>query len=110
MANQPIVYLHRTVYREAVARETNEQLIQAADALFYGEGLRSASMERDRGEGRRDQAHRILYRFPSKDDLIAAYLTARDEPTFARQAAWLDETKGICPSKSSDYSKIWLGR
>ena len=41
----------------------------------------------------------IYYHFASKDDLIAAYLTARDEPTFARQAAWLDETKGDLPEQ-----------
>src|SRR5258708_30559152 len=41
----------------------------------------------------------IYYHFSSKDDLIAAYLTARDEPTFARQAAWLDETKGDLPEQ-----------
>jgi AcrR family transcriptional regulator len=38
---------------------------------------------------------RTLYNhFRSKDDLIAAYLEARDEPTLARYAHWLDETEG----------------
>ncbi len=41
----------------------------------------------------------IYYHFPSKDDLIAAYLAARDEPTFARQTAWLDETQGSLPEQ-----------
>src|SRR5258706_11122856 len=41
----------------------------------------------------------IYYHFHSKDDLIAAYLTAPGEPTFARQAAWLDETKGDLPEQ-----------
>ena len=64
-------------------RATREQIIQAADALFYGEGIRSASM--DAIAARASVTKRtIYYHFPSKDDLIAAYLTARDEPTFAR--------------------------
>jgi len=80
------------------ARATREQIIQAADALFYGEGIRSASM--DAIAARAGVTKRTLYyHFASKDDLIAAYLTARDEPTFTRQAAWLDETKGDLPEQ-----------
>ena len=78
------------------ARTTREQIVQAADDLFYGEGIKSASLDAiavKAGVTKRT----IYYHFPSKDDLIAAYLTARDEPTFARQAAWLDETEGDLP-------------
>src|SRR5215469_12487854 len=75
------------------AQTTRGKIIQAAGALFYGEGIRSASM--DAIAARASVTKRtIYYHFPSKDDLIAAYLAAGDEPTFARQAAWLDETKG----------------
>jgi AcrR family transcriptional regulator len=80
------------------ARTTREQIVQAADDLFYGEGIKSASLDAiavKAGVTKRT----IYYHFPSKDDLIAAYLTARDEPTFARQAAWLDETKGDLPAQ-----------
>ena len=80
------------------ARTTREQITQAADSLFYGEGIRSTSM--DAIAARAGVTKRtIYYHFPSKDDLIAAYLTARDEPTFARQAAWLDETKDDLPEQ-----------
>jgi len=72
------------------AHATRQQIIQAADALFYGEGIRSASMDAIAAKAGVTK-RTIYYHFPSKDDLIAAYLTARDEPTFARQAAWLDE-------------------
>ena len=78
------------------ARTTREQIIEAADALFYGEGIRSASMDAIAAKAGVTK-RTIYYHFPSKDDLIAAYLAARDEPTFARQAAWLDETKGDLP-------------
>src|SRR5258708_31277523 len=80
------------------ARTTREQIIQAADALFYGEGIRSASMDAIAAKASVTK-RTIYYHFLSKDDLIAAYLTARDEPTFARQAAWLDETKGDLPEQ-----------
>jgi len=80
------------------ARTTREQIIQAADALFYGEGIRGASMDAI-AEKASVTKRMIYYHFPSKDDLIAAYLAARDEPTFARQAAWLDETRGDLPEQ-----------
>ena len=91
-ANRRFVYIHWSVYIRPW-RATREQIIQAADALFYGEGIRSASM--DAIAAKAGVTKRTLYyHFRSKDDLIAAYLTARDQPTFARQAAWLNETKG----------------
>src|SRR5215469_13191101 len=80
------------------ARATREQIVQAADALFYGEGIRSASMDAI-AERAGVTKRTIYYHFPSKDDLIAAYLAARDAPTFARQATWLDETQGDLPEQ-----------
>jgi len=80
------------------ANATREQIIQAADCLFYGEGIRSASM--DAIAARAGLTKRTLYyHFRSKDDLIAAYLAARDEPTLSRYAGWLDETKGDLPEQ-----------
>jgi len=52
---------------------TRETIIQAADDLFYGEGIRAASM--DAIAERAGVTKRTLYyHFRSKDDLIAAYL------------------------------------
>jgi AcrR family transcriptional regulator len=80
------------------AHATREQIIQAADALFYGEGIRSASM--DAIAARVGVTKRTLYyHFPSKDDLIGAYLAARDEPTFVCLVDWMDETKGDLPEQ-----------
>lgn len=80
------------------ANVTREQIIQAADDLFYGEGIRSASV--DAIAARAGVTKRTLsYHFPSKDDLIAAYLAARDEPTLSRYAAWLDEAEGDLPEQ-----------
>ena len=67
------------------ANTTRDQITQAADDLFYGEGIRRASV--DPITARAGVTKRTLYyHFPSKDDLIAAYLTARDEPTLSRHA------------------------
>ena len=72
---------------------TREMIVQAADDLFYGEGIRAASM--DAIAERAGVTKRTLYyHFRSKDDLVAAYLHARDEPTLARYETWLDATRG----------------
>jgi AcrR family transcriptional regulator len=53
--------------RDAIA--TRRQIIQAADALFYGEGIGSASM--DAVAARAGVTKRALYHhFAGKDDLI----------------------------------------
>src|SRR5215472_2263493 len=52
---------------------TRETIIQAADDLFYGEGIRAASM--DAIAERAGVTKRTLYyHFRGKDDLVAAYL------------------------------------
>lgn len=72
---------------------TRMNIIQAADDLFYGEGIRSASM--DAIAERAGVTKRTLYyHFRSKDDLIAAYLQSRDQPTLIRYETWLDATRG----------------
>lgn len=84
----------------ANAGTTQALIVQAADDLFYGKGIRSASM--DAIAERAGVTKRTLYyHFRSKDDLIAAYLKARDEPTLVRYAIWLDATKGTLADQIS---------
>ena len=67
--------------------QTRERILQAADDLFYGEGIRSAGV--DVIAARAGVTKRTLYyHFKSKDDLIAAYLRSRHQPTLDRYAAW----------------------
>lgn len=74
-------------------RSTRERIITAATELFYGEGIRSASI--DAVAAKAGITKRTLYyHFKSKDNLIAAYLEARDQPTLALYARWFDETDG----------------
>ncbi len=56
----------------------SEHILEAAGALFYREGIRAVGIDRIIDEAKVAKA--TLYRhFPSKDHLVAAYLSARHE-------------------------------
>jgi AcrR family transcriptional regulator len=58
--------------------EARSRLLATASRLFYSEGLHSVGIDRIVSEAGVTRA--TLYRhFPSKDDLVVAYLTAADE-------------------------------
>ncbi|MDQ0382583.1 TetR/AcrR family transcriptional regulator [Amycolatopsis thermophila] len=58
--------------------EARSRLLGTASRLFYAEGLHSVGIDRIVAEASVTRA--TLYRhFPSKDDLVVAYLTAADE-------------------------------
>jgi AcrR family transcriptional regulator len=58
--------------------EARERLLRTAAALFYGEGIRAVGVDRVIGEAAVTRA--TFYRhFPSKDDLVVAYLRALDQ-------------------------------
>lgn len=59
------------------AEETRRRLLEAADELFYGEGIRATGVEAV--AERAGVTKMTLYsHFSSKDELIAAYLLERD--------------------------------
>lgn len=59
------------------ARKTRQRLLQAADELFYQEGIHATSM--DAVAKRAGVTKMTLYfHFSSKDELVAAYLGERD--------------------------------
>jgi AcrR family transcriptional regulator len=56
---------------------TRERIVSAATKLFYGEGIRRVSV--DAVAAKAGVTKRTLYyHFKSKDELVAAYLAARD--------------------------------
>lgn len=60
----------------------SEQILTAAGSLFYKEGIRAVGIDRIIEEA--SVAKATLYRhFPSKDHLVAAYLTQRHERVIA---------------------------
>ncbi|HEY8369649.1 MAG TPA: helix-turn-helix domain-containing protein [Thermodesulfobacteriota bacterium] len=75
------------------ASGTRRRILEAADELFYGEGIQSVGV--DAIAERAGVTKRTLYyHFRSKDALIAAYIEARDGPSFERFRQWVDESEG----------------
>src|SRR5436190_23651368 len=69
-----------------MATHARERLLDAAEELFYAEGIRGVGVERILAESGVGRAS--FYRhFQSKDELVVAVLRARDE----RWRLWLDE-------------------
>lgn len=73
----------------APAKSARTRILEVATDLFYREGIRAVGVDRIvAGSG---VAKMSLYRsFPSKDDLVAAFLEDRDR----RYWAWWDEVTG----------------
>ena len=77
---------------------TRDRIVSAASKLFYSEGIRGVSV--DAVAAKAGVTKRTLYyHFRSKDDLVAAYLAARDQPNLALFKQWFDETKGELAAK-----------
>jgi AcrR family transcriptional regulator len=77
---------------------TRERIISAASTLFYGQGVRAVSV--DAVAAKAGLTKRTLYyHFKSKDDLVAAYLAARDQPNLALFKRWFTEADGELPDK-----------
>jgi AcrR family transcriptional regulator len=74
--------------------EARSRLLATASRLFYTEGLHSVGIDRIVSEAAVTRA--TLYRhFPSKDDLVVAYLTAADDMIRSQVAA--TRTAGLSP-------------
>ncbi|WP_439572811.1 TetR/AcrR family transcriptional regulator [Phreatobacter sp.] len=96
---------------------TRSIIVEAADALFYERGLRSVSMD-EIAERAGVTKRTLYYHFDSKDELIAAYLAARDLPTMQRYRQWLGGSDRPLPERvSAMFSRLaaharkpkWLG-
>ncbi|AYG57635.1 TetR/AcrR family transcriptional regulator [Rhizobium jaguaris] len=72
---------------------TRERIISAAAKLFYNEGIRSVSVDAV-AEKAGVTKRTLYYHFSSKDDLIGAYLEARDQPNLALFKRWFAEAEG----------------
>jgi len=77
---------------------TRERIISAASTLFYNDGIRGVSV--DAVAAKAGLTKRTLYyHFRSKDDLVAAYLAARDQPNLALFKRWFTEARGGLPAR-----------
>jgi AcrR family transcriptional regulator len=72
---------------------TADRIIAAASKLFYSDGIRGVSVDAV-AEKAGVTKRTLYYHFRSKDDLVAAYLAARDQPNLALFKQWFDAAKG----------------
>lgn len=77
---------------------TRERILAAASKLFYGEGVRAVSVDAVAAQAGLTK-RTLYYHFRSKDDLIAAYLAARDQPNLELFKRWFAETEGGLAAK-----------
>jgi len=77
---------------------TQARIVQAASDLFYAEGIRAVSVDAV-AERAGVTKKTLYYHFRSKDDLVEAYLVARDSPNLAAFARWFDRAEGSLPEK-----------
>ena len=78
--------------------DTRSMILLRAAELFYGEGIRAISMDRI-AEAVGVTKKTLYYHFRSKDDLIEAYLVARDGPNLAAFARWYERAEGAVPDR-----------
>ncbi|MBA4223598.1 MAG: TetR family transcriptional regulator [Methylobacterium sp.] len=79
-------------------KPTRTRIIEAASKLFYGEGIRAVSVDAV-AEKAGVTKRTLYYHFESKDELVAAYLEARDQPNLKLMAGWFDKAEGGLPQK-----------
>ena len=77
---------------------TRERIIVAATKLFYSEGIRATGVDAV-AEKAGVTKKTLYYHFQTKDELIAAYLASRDQPTLAYYQRWFAETDGSTADK-----------
>jgi len=101
MPEVPLRILTRRYTFQAVpidGTQTRERIIVAATKLFYSEGLRATSVDAV-AEKAGVTKKTLYYHFQTKDELIAAYLSSRDQPTLACYARWFAESDGSTANK-----------
>jgi AcrR family transcriptional regulator len=77
---------------------TRNRITAAAAKLFYEQGVRSVSVDAV-AEQAGVTKKTLYYHFASKDDLIAAYLDGRDQPSLLLLQRWFTEATGDVPDR-----------
>ncbi len=78
--------------------KTREHIVAAATRLFYGEGIRAVSMDAVADKAGVTKKT-LYYHFASKDELVAATIEARDQPTLDLYRRWFADTEGTAADK-----------
>ena len=79
---------------------TRDRILDAANKLFYGEGIRAVSVDAV-AEKAGITKKTLYYHFKSKDELVAEYLVSRDQPNLDAFAGWFAEADGNAAEKTA---------
>jgi AcrR family transcriptional regulator len=90
------------------ANPTRERIVAAAAKLFYSEGIRAVSVDAVAAKAGVTK-RTFYYHFDSKDEVVAAYLAARDQPNLALFRRWFDETEGGVAEKTRGIFRSLAG-
>jgi AcrR family transcriptional regulator len=90
------------------ANPTRERIVAAAAKLFYNEGIRAVSVDAVAAKAGVTK-RTFYYHFDSKDEVVAAYLAARDQPNLALFRRWFDETEGGLAEKTRGLFRSLAG-
>ena len=80
------------------ASQTRERILDAANRLFYSDGIRGVSVDAV-AEKAGVTKRTLYYHYKSKDELVAAYLASRDQPNLALFQSWYDTADGNLSDK-----------
>lgn len=78
--------------------KTRQGIIAAANKLFYLYGIKATSLDTI-AEKAGVTKRTLYYHFQSKDDLVAEYLAARDQPNLRAFQRWFNEEPGSLPER-----------
>lgn len=82
----------------STSKSARDRILDAANRLFYSEGIRAVSVDAV-AEKAGITKKTLYYHFKSKDELITAYLTSRDQPNLKLYETWFNETEGELSDK-----------
>ena len=84
---------------------TRNQIVAAADELFYSQSLHAVSVDAI-AEKAGVTKKTFYYHFKSKDELIGCYLDARDSPTVDRFKEWAGSEGSVADRMTRYFSKL----
>ncbi|MGA5822373.1 TetR/AcrR family transcriptional regulator [Kitasatospora sp. NPDC094028] len=91
---------------------TRERILDAAEGLFYARGIQAVGMDVIR-EASGVTLRRLYQQFPSKGDLVEAYLARRDTRWLHSLASHVDAAAGTPQERLLavfDWLEAWFGR
>lgn len=82
-----------SIHMAQAGKPTRDRILDAANRLFYGEGIRATSVDAIADKAGVTKKT-LYYHFRSKDELVAEYLRSRDQPNLDLFSRWFDDCDG----------------